>query len=208
VTLALARCVRPGSCCVDVGANVGYYTALLADLVGPLGEVIAVEPNPRALDLLAETVVASGAAERTRIIPVAAGERAGTAELSWRAGRLGAGSLDMTDRGADRFSKVDVATLDSVLGGRRIGLLKIDAEGHDYRVIAGAMETLRRSPGCRVVMEHAEGMFGNGAAEARALAAAGFGLEHIDYDGVAKAVAVDDVLASPGRMWHLVWRVA
>lgn len=44
VTLAIARQVQPGWRCVDVGANVGYFTLLMADLVGPEGAVLAVEP--------------------------------------------------------------------------------------------------------------------------------------------------------------------
>ena len=51
VTLALARYLQPGMWCVDVGANYGYYTLLMAAACGPEGRVVACEPNP----LLAET---------------------------------------------------------------------------------------------------------------------------------------------------------
>jgi hypothetical protein len=51
VTLAIARHLQPGSWCVDVGANYGYYTLLMAGACGPEGRVAACEPNP----LLAET---------------------------------------------------------------------------------------------------------------------------------------------------------
>ena len=51
VTLAVARHLRPGMWCVDVGANYGYYTLLMAAACGPEGRMVACEPNP----LLAET---------------------------------------------------------------------------------------------------------------------------------------------------------
>ena len=41
VTVALARLIQPGWRCVDVGANVGYFTLLMADAVGPDGRVAA-----------------------------------------------------------------------------------------------------------------------------------------------------------------------
>src|SRR5882762_1728801 len=44
--------LRPGMTCVDVGANVGYYTALTAQAVGPSGCVVAFEPSPYAFERL------------------------------------------------------------------------------------------------------------------------------------------------------------
>src|SRR4051794_18040117 len=46
VSAVLERYVRPGMAVVDIGANVGYLTMLLASLVGSSGIVIAIEPNP------------------------------------------------------------------------------------------------------------------------------------------------------------------
>src|SRR5688572_23436882 len=47
ITLAMARVLQPGWTCIDVGANHGYYTLIMADAVGPSGKVISIEPNPR-----------------------------------------------------------------------------------------------------------------------------------------------------------------
>src|SRR5687768_8794135 len=47
VQRTLRRFVRPGDTVVDVGANMGIHTMLLADAVGPNGRVHAIEPNPR-----------------------------------------------------------------------------------------------------------------------------------------------------------------
>ena len=43
--LAIERILRPGMRCIDVGANYGYYSILMAEAVGPDGFVLACEPN-------------------------------------------------------------------------------------------------------------------------------------------------------------------
>ncbi len=41
----IARHVRPGMTCLDVGANVGFYTLLFSSLCGDSGKVVAFEPH-------------------------------------------------------------------------------------------------------------------------------------------------------------------
>ena len=49
VTQFMIEVVKPGFRVVDIGANFGYYTNLLSDLVGPDGCCLAIEPNPNTL---------------------------------------------------------------------------------------------------------------------------------------------------------------
>lgn len=53
-TEIVCRLLRPGDTFIDVGANIGYYTALASRLVGPAGKVFAFEPDPNNFDLLAK----------------------------------------------------------------------------------------------------------------------------------------------------------
>ena len=48
--------VRPGDTFVDVGANVGVYSLIASQIVGPAGRVISVEPNPATFARLSRTV--------------------------------------------------------------------------------------------------------------------------------------------------------
>src|SRR3990172_1653195 len=78
VTLAIARCVRPGMRCVDVGAHLGYHTLLLADLVGPQGHVQAWEPQRHHAALLFDSVRLNGLGSgRTSVLLGAAGREQG-----------------------------------------------------------------------------------------------------------------------------------
>ncbi len=51
LTEALSAVIRPGMVVADIGANLGYYTLLMAELAGPTGSVHAFEPNPAIADL-------------------------------------------------------------------------------------------------------------------------------------------------------------
>lgn len=94
MTQAMARVLRPGMRCLDLGANVGYFTLLMADAVGPSGRVAAVEANPRLADLLGRTVDVNGFGDRVTVTQRAASDRSGDRlHLHVPPGRLRGGSL-------------------------------------------------------------------------------------------------------------------
>lgn len=51
----LRRLVRPGAVVYDIGASLGFYSALFASLVGSNGRVVSFEPNPRLIPNLKRT---------------------------------------------------------------------------------------------------------------------------------------------------------
>ncbi len=56
----LCRLIKPGDRVLDVGTNVGYYTLMFAQLVGPQGRVLGIEASPRTFDLVSTTVEFNG----------------------------------------------------------------------------------------------------------------------------------------------------
>lgn len=143
-TRLLRRWLRPGMTIFDVGANVGYYTALTASLVGPRGRVVAIEPSA-AYEKLAEWVRNNqlayvspfriGLSDRAGYLPIYLGD-----ESNYTPTMVAHGGLTP-------FDTVPVCTLDDLaerVGIDHIDFLKIDVEGHEPAVFRGAKQLLNR----------------------------------------------------------------
>ncbi len=143
--------VGPGDVAVDVGANVGILTARLARLVGLSGRVIAVEPSPRCLDDLRAVVDALGEAADVAVVQAALGPDEGTVALTgWdNPDHRGLGTAVSGHRAGlaenwydGQAVEVPQRRLADVVaehaGDREVGLLKVDVEGYEGEVLAGA----------------------------------------------------------------------
>jgi FkbM family methyltransferase len=93
ITRALEELIEPGMTVVDVGANVGWYTLLAAERVGPSGRVVAFEANPETVALLRRTVDVNGARGWTTVEPVALADREGEITLHALAEHRGTSSI-------------------------------------------------------------------------------------------------------------------
>jgi FkbM family methyltransferase len=143
-----------GDVIVDVGANFGYYTVLTAVAAGATGVVHAFEPDPDAFKLLTENV-ALNALDRVRLYELCLGAEDGEAEF-YLMDESAFSGLSPTGRARPRGTmRTAMRRLDSVLeaqGEPAVTCLKIDVEGHEYAVLAGARRTIRRSRDVIVMM--------------------------------------------------------
>lgn len=142
----VGRLLQPGDVFVDGGANVGLYTLVAADRVGPDGKVIAFEPG-RAIRLrLMENVTLNRLAQ-VEVIPAALSSRAG--EASFRVfdiGGAGLNHLGPVDGEAGALETVALTTLDAAViphDRARLALIKLDLEGAEHEALRGAGEILR-----------------------------------------------------------------
>jgi len=142
--LILDQLIAAGDWVIDIGANVGHYTKRFSDLVGPRGRVIAVEPVPDTFVLLAANVSAFRYRNVT-LLNLAASDR--TAVVGIQIPDFETGLKNYYQAAiTTQESKIQVLTiaLDSLALVHRIGLIKIDAEGHDPVVLQGVERLLSR----------------------------------------------------------------
>lgn len=171
----LDRLLKPGMVFVDVGANDGYYTLFAARRVGPEGRVVSVEPSSREREHLERNIARNGIGN-VEIVPAALGAAAGHADLHLahgvHTGHNTLGRFAHDDVVRARIERVPVETLDAVvdrLGLSRVDVVKIDVEGGEANVIAGA-RTVIQSMRPVLMMEVSDGALrGQGSSEAALL---------------------------------------
>ena len=154
---ALPRLVAAGATCLDVGAKHGAYTLVLADAAGPEGHVVAFEPlpGPRRLLRTARRLLGGGTVE-TVAAAVAQEDGEGTIGLPVRRGVPVPGRAFLTSSADGLGSNAGwrhtahatrVVTLDAWCAAAdvaHVDLIKVDVEGAEQRVLAGAEHVLRR----------------------------------------------------------------
>lgn len=144
-TRLVQQYIRPGMTFVDVGANVGYYTALAASLVGCGGRVVAFEPSPYAYEKL-HAMVVNNKLEQVTAVPTGLSDTAGQGTLYLDAGFHNHSPTMVAHENASATAiETTVVSLDDEaarLGIKRIDLMKIDVEGHEPKVLAGAKRIL------------------------------------------------------------------
>ena len=134
--------VRPGMVCWDVGANVGFYTLLLAELVGACGRVFAFEPVPRNVELLQRHVEMNGY-QNVRILHCALGDFDG--EIGFDPGP----NTSMGHIAARGPLMVPCSRAGTLLAAGEVeapDVIKIDVEGAEADVLRGARRTMERHP--------------------------------------------------------------
>jgi FkbM family methyltransferase len=151
VSETIARLLDPGELAVDVGANVGYMSGLMARRVGTDGEVIAFEPHPGLCNVLTSNATrwgAQGSLGEVTVKELALSNRAGQRSLTIPEGFRGNMGTATLERGAvgsaQKSIHVRATTLDQELGERSVALLKLDVEAHELAVLQGARRLLAR----------------------------------------------------------------
>lgn len=133
--------VHPGATCLDVGANFGYHTFPLARLVGPSGRVVALEPMAQAFAKLQRNAALNDLTNLTLLQTAVGAEANPACEVRFQSSyRLDGGRVD-------EVQVVEVVTLDALperLGLERLDFAKIDVDGFEGRVFAGAQRTFER----------------------------------------------------------------
>ncbi len=140
---ALARAlVRPGDTAVDVGANFGWYSMLLAKAVGPAGQVFSFEPNAAIYPTFLRNIELNGYGERIVARPYGIGAVSGTATLVAGTKELAIGYVKAgaADAGGNAGATIEIKALDDLLQDKigQIAYIKIDVEGFEPQVMRGA----------------------------------------------------------------------
>jgi len=150
---ALGKLTKPGYRVLDIGANIGFFTAILSRLVGPKGRVYAIEPQKENFRLLKENTLNNGL-ENVDLYNVAVSESKGVASLFLSDWNGGMHRLYESVCCTEATESVTVVTVDSIVSNDKIDLIKIDIEGYEFFALKGAQKCLLRNPDICIVTEY------------------------------------------------------
>lgn len=207
----VAGLLQEGDTVVDVGANVGFFTLIAARAVGPEGRVIAFEPIASNEAVLRRNLALNGY-DWVDVRREAVGDAVGSLELGLPAGAVSVDGVSgwWTRGGAVDAATVAQTTIDEALGGERAAFVKVDVEGMEEAVLAGAERAIAERRIARVLFEVAPSLIrlrGGTAAELLApLARAGYRLQRLD--GVGRLREVDAGEPKLPRRLHSVLAIA
>jgi len=144
--------VKPGDSVIDIGANIGIYTKIFSELIGPNGCVYSIEPFPSTFEILCYNIkklhldnvepINVAVSDSEAIVTMALPYDSSGAEMHYRAYI----AKDRADEVKEQTS-VQAITIDSrfISTAETISFIKCDVEGHEPACIKGAAKFLAQS---------------------------------------------------------------
>ena len=195
---AMRKVVAPGDVALDIGANMGIHTVLLARLVGPAGKLFAFEPNRALLPTLRRTV---DALPNASLHTCALSDQAGQSAFFVPADDTKASLADWTDEAIDGIAREEICErrrLDDMVAEGTIArpdFIKCDVEGAELLVFRGARAVLDRPDAPIMLFEvnaHTAEGFGFATSDAKdylaGLPAAHYRFFEVKDDGALPAI--------------------
>jgi FkbM family methyltransferase len=148
----LKKHVRPGMRILDIGANLGLYSVLMARLAGPTGRVIGFEPDPELFASLQDNARLNGVQVEAHNLALGAAP----GELTLHKSIINSGDNHLGSPGNPLFRRAvmtRVVRLDNLLPQLAVDLIKIDVQGWELEVLRGMRATLAANPTVQVYFE-------------------------------------------------------
>jgi FkbM family methyltransferase len=134
------RRIGPVRTVLDIGANIGTYAVAFGKLLGPSGQVIAVEGNTETARVLAHNAHINDLTNIKVVQAVMAGKISAIEEV-----RTEGSSQSEFRRNADGAGEMRAITIDQLCASlTNLHFIKIDVNGADFEILNGGYETLKR----------------------------------------------------------------
>jgi FkbM family methyltransferase len=207
ITEVMASILRPGMTVVDAGANFGYYSLLMANMIGPRGHLYAVEPNPKTINFLKKTLSVNGFKDRSTVVEAALSDR-DDLEVSFKIPKNEPKNAHILRKGevadtlnSDLFEITTVSTkrLDSVIGDKeKIDFIKVDVEGAEHMLWHGMKNILQSNQDIIILLEVNSQRYSDSETLYREITDNGFILRAVDNENGIVEVERDYLLAKKG----------
>ncbi len=207
VTQAICNYVKPGMRSADVGANCGYYTLLLAELVGQKGFVCGIEPQAELCALLRRSIEVSGFGRQAQVESVAVADLPiGIATLYTYESHLGSASVRPGKHAHHEVSSVGCARMDDLgFDVQGLDFVKIDVQGSELEVLRGMKRTLEKSKKIAIAMEFTPSDHEDPGAALSEIESLGLRLGTVGTDGLVRAVSATNAVKPDTGDHRMLW---
>jgi FkbM family methyltransferase len=221
ITDVFLSVVLPGMRAVEIGANVGWYSLLAAGIIGTAGKLTSFEASPRMAELLRRNLSINGFLDRTEVVNKAAFSVNQILEFGVYDKYMGGSSLFAAQaqaanpcRGARRLDpqsgdtfqliEVEAIALDSYFApGSKIDFIKIDAEGAEPHILAGARRLLAENKDMQILAEFSPRLLRLAGSSAQQfydeIRALGFHVFRIEHDASLIESELSDLVQGPSH---------
>ena len=145
--------VKEGMTAIDMGANIGYVTLIMAELIGPSGRIYAVEPAPHNFKILSKNIEANGYANF--VFPY----QMGISNITGVSKFYVSDMSNLCSMANTKHSKssidITISTLDDFIKDKEFpDFIKMDIEGHEVEALEGMYNTLKNAESpVKILME-------------------------------------------------------
>lgn len=157
MTQWLRRRLAPGDTFVDVGANIGYFSVLASQLVGPEGRVVAIEASQDFQDRLAQNAHLNDCTNIRAVHTAVSDKQQTLTFILASSNNMGANSIVPYDGPAESTFDIEAFPLPDVLEEDEIArarVVKVDVEGAEGSVVRGMAPLLDKlRPDAEVTVE-------------------------------------------------------
>lgn len=205
-TIFLSRFVRPGMKVIEIGSNLGYFSLLISDLVGPNGRIIGFEPLTYNVELLDRTMAINGFSGRFISDRRAVSDRDGIAHIYVPRGNWGGGSIMVGAHSFENATHEEVETirLDAFCDANEFWpeFIKMDAEGSEPAIWGGMTEIRKRQKKLAIMIEFDHHRAPGWRRWFTEIEAEGFELYRVGYDSKLARIRPTD--NEPSEMFEVI----
>jgi FkbM family methyltransferase len=153
----IEKYVKPGACCFDVGANIGYYSLHMAKAVGSKGRVFAFEPDPANIERLDRNIDLNHQTDVIKTYQLGLSSESTSKTFSRTLdSNSGWGRIGECDDLPNKLTIQTVSLDDFVATNQieKVDFLKCDIEGHEFEFLKGAAQTLKAGKVEMILIEY------------------------------------------------------
>jgi FkbM family methyltransferase len=145
----LHKHIKKGDVVLDIGANIGFYTKILAGLVGETGKVYAFEPDKTNFSYLQKN---AAGLKNVILMNKAVSDKTGTITL-YQSDLLNVDHKTYATNDYTSTTEIECVAIDDIIPEHKVDFIKIDIQGYEYFAFKGMQQIFEKNANLKIITE-------------------------------------------------------